>query len=65
MLLPQINDPKQLKSLSVDELTTLAEEIRRFLIEKLTETGGTSDPIWESWSSLWLCIIVITALVTK
>ncbi|UQZ32534.1 1-deoxy-D-xylulose-5-phosphate synthase [Paenibacillus sp. PK3_47] len=40
MLLPQINDPKQLKTLSVGELTTLAEEIRRFLIEKLTLTGG-------------------------
>lgn len=40
MLLPQINDPEQLKSLSIDELTTLAEEIRRFLIEKLTATGG-------------------------
>lgn len=40
MLLPQINDPQQLKSLSVEELTTLAEEIRRFLIEKLTATGG-------------------------
>lgn len=40
MLLPQINDPKQLKKLSVGELTTLAEEIRRFLIDKLTLTGG-------------------------
>ncbi|WP_019909680.1 1-deoxy-D-xylulose-5-phosphate synthase [Paenibacillus sp. HW567] len=40
MLLPQINDPQQLKSLSVEELATLAEEIRRFLIEKLTVTGG-------------------------
>ncbi|WP_410514704.1 1-deoxy-D-xylulose-5-phosphate synthase [Paenibacillus sp. BR2-3] len=40
MLLPQINDPEQLKSLSVGELTTLADEIRRFLIEKLSVTGG-------------------------
>lgn len=40
MLLPQINDPEQLKSLTTGELTTLAEEIRRFLIEKLTVTGG-------------------------
>lgn len=40
MLLPQINDPQQLKALSVEELATLAEEIRRFLIEKLTVTGG-------------------------
>ncbi|SET57110.1 1-deoxy-D-xylulose-5-phosphate synthase [Paenibacillus sp. NFR01] len=39
-LLPQINHPKQLKTLSIEELTTLAEEIRRFLIEKLSVTGG-------------------------
>ncbi|CAM4504049.1 1-deoxy-D-xylulose-5-phosphate synthase [Paenibacillus typhae] len=40
MLLPNINDPQQLKSLSVPELNSLAEEIRTFLIEKLTATGG-------------------------
>ncbi|MEK4005597.1 1-deoxy-D-xylulose-5-phosphate synthase [Paenibacillus sp. FSL H3-0333] len=40
MLLPQINDPQQLKSLSVGELAALAEEIRQFLIEKLSVTGG-------------------------
>ncbi|WP_042202967.1 1-deoxy-D-xylulose-5-phosphate synthase [Paenibacillus camerounensis] len=40
MLLPNINDPQQLKSLSVPELDSLAEEIRTFLIEKLTVTGG-------------------------
>ncbi|WP_091068221.1 1-deoxy-D-xylulose-5-phosphate synthase [Paenibacillus sp. NFR01] len=39
-MLPQINHPKQLKTLSIEELTTLAEEIRRFLIEKLSVTGG-------------------------
>lgn len=40
MLLPQINDPGQLKTLTVEQLTSLAEEIRRFLIEKLSVTGG-------------------------
>ncbi|MDT3427482.1 1-deoxy-D-xylulose-5-phosphate synthase [Paenibacillus forsythiae] len=40
MLLPQLNDPKQLKSLSIEQLNSLAEEIRRFLIEKLSATGG-------------------------
>lgn len=43
MLLPQINDPQQLKSYSVGELAVLAEEIRQFLIEKLSVTGGISD----------------------
>ncbi|WP_150270776.1 1-deoxy-D-xylulose-5-phosphate synthase [Paenibacillus tepidiphilus] len=40
MLLPQINNPEQLKSLSIEELATLADEIRRFLVEKLSVTGG-------------------------
>lgn len=40
MLLPSIHDPEQLKSLSVGDLNTLAEEIRQFLIEKLSVTGG-------------------------
>ncbi len=40
MKLPQLKQPEQLKSLSVDELTTLAAEIRQFLIEKLSVTGG-------------------------
>ncbi|MEC0089941.1 1-deoxy-D-xylulose-5-phosphate synthase [Paenibacillus macquariensis] len=40
MKLPQLKQPEQLKSLSVDELTSLASEIRQFLIEKLSVTGG-------------------------
>ncbi|AIQ64755.1 1-deoxy-D-xylulose-5-phosphate synthase [Paenibacillus stellifer] len=40
MLLPQLNDPQQLKSLSIEQLNSLADEIRRFLIEKLSVTGG-------------------------
>ncbi|MEC0371993.1 1-deoxy-D-xylulose-5-phosphate synthase [Paenibacillus chibensis] len=40
MLLPQIKEPQQIKSLSVDELNVLAAEIRQFLIEKLSVTGG-------------------------
>lgn len=40
MLLPHIKQPGDLKSLSVEELVSLAEEIRSFLIEKLSVTGG-------------------------
>ncbi|MGW8957882.1 1-deoxy-D-xylulose-5-phosphate synthase [Paenibacillus sp. NPDC055715] len=40
MLLPHIKQPGDLKSLSVKELDSLAEEIRGFLIEKLSVTGG-------------------------
>ena len=40
MKLPQMNQPEQLKSLSEEELASLASEIRQFLIEKLSVTGG-------------------------
>ncbi|WP_124727215.1 1-deoxy-D-xylulose-5-phosphate synthase [Staphylospora marina] len=40
MLLDQINSPEQLKRLPVEELPKLAEEIRTFLIESLSRTGG-------------------------
>jgi 1-deoxy-D-xylulose-5-phosphate synthase len=40
VLLPRIKQPSDLKTLSVDELASLSEEIRKFLIEKLSVTGG-------------------------
>ncbi|MEC2342666.1 1-deoxy-D-xylulose-5-phosphate synthase [Paenibacillus barengoltzii] len=40
MLLSQIHEPADLKNLSLEQLTPLAEEIRQFLIEKLSVTGG-------------------------
>jgi len=44
VLLDQIDDPKRLKQLTVDQLDQLAEEIRQFLIEKLSLTGGHLAP---------------------
>ncbi|WP_313997884.1 1-deoxy-D-xylulose-5-phosphate synthase [uncultured Paenibacillus sp.] len=44
MLLEQIRGPESLKGLSPAQLETLAEEIRGFLIEKLSETGGHLAP---------------------
>ncbi|MGG1515247.1 1-deoxy-D-xylulose-5-phosphate synthase [Paenibacillus oryzisoli] len=44
MLLEQINRPEDLKRLSMSELETLAGEIRQFLIEKLSVTGGHLAP---------------------
>ncbi|MDU4695181.1 MAG: 1-deoxy-D-xylulose-5-phosphate synthase [Paenibacillus sp.] len=40
MLLSQIHEPADLKNLSMEQLTPLAAEIRQFLIEKLSATGG-------------------------
>ena len=44
VLLDQIDGPQQLKSLTVEQLDQLAEEIRQFLIEKLSLTGGHLAP---------------------
>jgi 1-deoxy-D-xylulose-5-phosphate synthase len=44
VLLEQIKQPEDLKRLSVAELEILADEIRQFLIEKLSVTGGHLAP---------------------
>lgn len=43
-LLSQIKGPEDLKSLSYDELATLAQEIRDFLVESVSRTGGHLGP---------------------
>lgn len=40
MILEQIKGPEELKSLPPEDLKTLAGEIREFLIEKISHTGG-------------------------
>lgn len=44
MLLEEIDSPADLKKLAVNDLPQLAEEIRKFLIEKLSLTGGHLAP---------------------
>lgn len=39
-LLEQINSPEDLKQLTVEQLAVLAEEIREFMIESVSKTGG-------------------------
>jgi 1-deoxy-D-xylulose-5-phosphate synthase len=43
-LLESVCDPARLRELTVAELTDLAEEIRAFLIERVTATGGHLGP---------------------
>ena len=40
MLLETIHSPADLKKLSADQLPSLAEEIREFLLQTVSETGG-------------------------
>lgn len=44
MILEKINSPKDLKLLSLEELNVLSEEIRKALINKLSEHGGHIGP---------------------
>jgi 1-deoxy-D-xylulose-5-phosphate synthase len=44
VLLDRIDSPNDLKKLSVPELEALAQEIRQFLIENLSKTGGHLAP---------------------
>ena len=39
-LLDTIDDPSRLRELSVEELAQLADELRDFLIQTVSETGG-------------------------
>ena len=40
MILEQIKGPQDIKQMSLEELGQLAQEIRAFLIEKISHTGG-------------------------
>jgi 1-deoxy-D-xylulose-5-phosphate synthase len=40
MLLERINSPRDLRGLSPEELTALADEIRTFIVDTVTTTGG-------------------------
>lgn len=40
MYLERINEPNDIQKLNIDELEVLAEEIRSFLVEKVSKTGG-------------------------
>ena len=43
-LLDKVNDLEDFKSLPVKKLPTLASEIRKFLIENVSKTGGHLAP---------------------
>jgi len=43
-MLEQIKSPDDLKGLSVEQLNQLSSEIRTFLIEQVSKTGGHLGP---------------------
>ena len=57
MILEKINKPNDIKQLSPIEYNQLADEIRRFLIEKISKTGGhLASNLGVRWHSIWLLI---------
>lgn len=44
MILDNVNTPEDLKKLTVEEMETLADEIRMFIIRKVNTTGGHFGP---------------------
>ena len=43
-ILNSINSPNDLKKIPANQLSNLAKEIREFLIEKVSKTGGHLGP---------------------
>ena len=44
MILDKVNSPGDLKCLNLEELNTLADEMREFIIKKVNATGGHMGP---------------------
>lgn len=44
MILDKVNFPKDLKNLTIDEMNTLSDEMRRLIIKKVNVTGGHMGP---------------------
>ena len=44
MILDRVNSPDDVKKLNIEEMNTLAEEIRQFVIKKVNTTGGHFGP---------------------
>ena len=44
MILDKVNSPKDLKTLSIEEMQTLANEMRELIIKKVNVTSGHLGP---------------------
>ena len=58
--LEKINSPKDLKKLDMNALKLLADEIRGFLVDSVSKTGGHLSPVSVWWSLRLRCITVLT-----
>ena len=55
--LDKIQKNGDVKKLPQQELPLLCEDIRNFLIESVSSTGGTFRPTWAWWNLRWLCTV--------
>ena len=59
MVLEKINQVNDIKKIPPEEYEQLAEEIRQFLITKISQTGGHLASNLEWWSLRWHSIFVL------
>ena len=59
MVLEKIQKENDIKKLTPEELELLKDEIRQFLIESISVTGGHRHQTSESWSLPWRCICAL------
>ena len=57
MVLEKIQKENDIKKLTPEELELLKDEIRQFLIESISVTGGHQTS--ESWRLPWRCICAL------
>ena len=50
MILENIHPPADVKALDREQLEPLCRELRQFLVEHVSKTGGHLAPTWERWS---------------
>ena len=50
MVLENIHSPTDVKRLTEKQTELLCIELRQFLIEQISRTGGHLASIWERWS---------------
>ena len=63
--LKEINSPKDLKKLNLQQLNILADELREFLLYSVSQSGGHLEQDWVQLSLLLLFTVFLIFLMIK
>ena len=50
MILETIHSPSDVKALDKEQLPLLCQELREFLVDRVSRTGDIWPPTWGPWS---------------